>query len=240
MKNKILDSSFSSVPSCLCEKKNNIGRLISFEGPEGGGKSTHIHLLAERLRTEKGLTILTTREPGGTPTGELIRGLLQHNAAGEPLCDRAEALLFCASRSQLCHDVLAPALSRGEWVLCDRFTDSTLAYQGYGRGFDLETLRRLNDFATGPAVTPSLTLLLDVPTELGMRRITARGGADGLKDRIECEDLDFHKRLRNGYLELARHEPTRIAVIDATQPVATVAAQIWNIVCERLLGQGGK
>lgn len=138
------------------------GRLISFEGPEGGGKSTQIKVLADRLRTERALTVRTTREPGGTPTGEAIRGLLQHDVAGEPLCDPAEVFLFCASRAQLCATVLAPALARGEWVLCDRFTDSTLAYQGYGRGFDLELLRRLNAFATGPVV-PDLTLLLDVP-----------------------------------------------------------------------------
>jgi len=211
-----------------------IGHLLSFEGPEGGGKSTHIKMLAERLRTERGLTILTTREPGGTRTGELIRGLLQHNAAGEPLCDRAEAMLFCASRSQLCHDVLAPALARGEWVLCDRFTDSSLPYQGYGRGFDIATLRHLNDFATGP-VKPSLTLLLDVPTEIGMRRIVERNGSDGIKDRIESENIAFHKRLRAGYLELARQTPDRIVVIDATQPIEHVATHIWTIVVGRLL-----
>jgi len=214
----------------------NIGHLISFEGPEGGGKSTHIKRLAERLRAEKGMTVMTTREPGGTPTGEAIRNILQHNAAGEPLCDRAEVMLFCASRSQLCHDVLAPALARGEWVLCDRFTDSTLAYQGYGRGFDISTLRKLNDFATGE-VKPSLTLLLDVPTDIGLRRVSDRVAGDKNRiDRIENEAIEFHQRLREGYLEIARQDPNRIAVIDATQSVEVVAAKIWETVCGRLLG----
>jgi len=213
----------------------NTGHLISFEGPEGGGKSTHIQRLAERLRVEKGVTVMTTREPGGTPTGEAIRDILQHNATGEPLCDRAEVMLFCASRSQLCHDVLAPALARGEWVLCDRFTDSTLAYQGWGRGLDTATLRKLNDFATGD-VKPSLTLLLDVPTEVGMRRISERVAGDKNRiDRIENEAIEFHRRLREGYLDLARQEPDRIAVVDATQSVESVAEKIWETVCVRLL-----
>ena len=113
------------------------GKLITFEGPEGGGKSTHARRLAEELRA-RGISVLTTREPGGTPTGEIIRDLLQNDLAKEPLCDAAEALLFCASRAQLCRNVLGPALARGEWIVLDRFTDSTLAYQGYGRGFDVD------------------------------------------------------------------------------------------------------
>lgn len=205
------------------------GKLVSFEGPEGGGKSTQAKRLAEHLRDE-GLEVLTTREPGGTPTGEIIRDLLQNDLAGEPLCDASEAFLFCASRAQLCRNVLAPALERGEWVVLDRFTDSTLAYQGYGRGFDVATLRSMNDFATGE-VRPSLTLLLDLPVEEGLARALARSGR---KDRIEQAPLDFHRRLRDGYLELARLEPERFAVVDASLPAAEVTAAVWRTVVERL------
>ena len=205
------------------------GKLISFEGPEGGGKSTQARRLAERLRA-LGITVLTTREPGGTPTGEIIRDLLQNDLAREPLCDAAEALLFCASRAQLCHDVLAPALARGEWVVLDRFTDSTLAYQGFGRGFDVATLRRLNDFATGP-VRPDLTLLLDLPAEEGLGRALARSGG---RDRIEQAPLAFHRRLREGYLELARAEPGRFSLIDASAPTDDVTRAVWAAVSERL------
>ena len=205
------------------------GKLLSFEGPEGGGKSTQSRLLADRLRA-LGIGVLTTREPGGTPTGEVIRDLLQNDLAREPLCDESEALLFCASRAQLCRNVLGPALERGDWVVLDRFTDSTLAYQGYGRGFDVATLRRMNDFATGP-VRPALTLLLDLPVEEGLARALARSGG---KDRIEGAPLDFHRRLRAGYLELAAQEPERFAVIDATAPADAVAEAVWATVVERL------
>ena len=201
------------------------GRLITFEGPEGGGKSTQARLLAESLRA-RGFEVLTTREPGGTPTGEIIRDLLQNNLSGEPLCDATEALLFCASRAQLCRDVLAPALERGAWIVLDRFTDSTLAYQGFGRGFDVSVLRSLNDFATGE-VRPALTLLLDLPVEEGLARAVARSGK---KDRIEQAPVEFHRRLREGYLQLAREEPERFAVVDASRPVPEVTTAIRAIV----------
>lgn len=208
------------------------GRFISFEGPEGGGKSTQARLLAERLRTERGVEVRFTREPGGTPTGELIRTILQHNAAGEPLCSAAEVLLFCASRAQLCHDVLGPALERGEWIVCDRFTDSTLAYQGYGRGFDVATLRAFNAFATGPVV-PHLTILLDIPAEAGLERVLHRT-PDGARDRIESEALDFHRRLRDGYLAIAREEPGRFAVVDTLHATPEETAEaVWEIVRQR-------
>lgn len=201
------------------------GHLITFEGPEGGGKSTQAALLADSLRA-RGLEVLTTREPGGTPTGEIIRNLLQNDLSGEPLCDATEALLFCASRAQLCRNILAPALARGAWLVLDRFTDSTLAYQGFGRGFDVATLRSLNDFATGP-VRPSLTLLLDLPVEEGLGRALARSGK---RDRIEQAPLDFHRRLREGYLRLAAEEPERFVVIDASKPVPDVTAEIRAVV----------
>ncbi|NLE41856.1 MAG: dTMP kinase [Lentisphaerae bacterium] len=207
------------------------GKLITFEGVEGGGKSTQAKRLAERLRAE-GIDVLTTREPGGTPTGEVIRDLLQHNLGGEPLCDAAEALLFCASRAQICRNVLGPALAAGTWVVLDRFTDSTLAYQGYGRGFDLATLRAMNDFATGD-VKPALTVLIDIPVELGLSRVLAR--SNGTRDRIESAPLEFHKRLQAGYLEMAKREPERFIVIDGTAEHDAVLAKIWEAVETRLL-----
>ena len=207
------------------------GKLITFEGVEGGGKTTQAKRLAARLRAE-GIEILTTREPGGTPTGEVIRDLLQHNLGGEPLCDAAEALLFCASRAQICRNVLGPALAAGTWVVLDRFTDSTLAYQGYGRGFDLATLRAMNDFATGD-VKPALTVLIDIPVELGLSRVLAR--SNGTRDRIESAPLEFHKRLQAGYLEMAKREPERFIVIDGTAEHDAVLAKIWEAVETRLL-----
>ena len=209
------------------------GCLISFEGPEGGGKSTQALSLAAALRS-RGLEVLETREPGGTKLGETVRGILQNDLAGEPPCDAAEALLFCAARAQLCRNVLAPALSRGAWVVLDRFTDSTLAYQGYGRGFSVETLRAMNAFATGP-VRPNLTLLLDVPPETGLARALARSGS---KDRIESAPAEFHRRLREGYLELAQTEPERFVVIDATAPEHVVRDRVMAAVDDRLRPAG--
>jgi dTMP kinase len=206
------------------------GLFITCEGPEGSGKSTHSRRLAERLRA-CGVSVLHTREPGGTPTGEAVRQLLQHDGAGESPVATAEVLLFCASRAQLTAQVIAPALARGMWVVCDRFTDSTLAYQGYGRGFDLTTLRELNTFATGGLV-PDLTLLFDVDTQLGFQRIHARTAASGAApaDRFERESPAFHEKIRNGFLDLAAREPRRFRVLDTAQPVEAVFAHVWQAV----------
>jgi dTMP kinase len=209
------------------------GKFITFEGPEGGGKSTQIRRLAERLKAQ-GHAVLTTREPGGTPTGEAIRGILQHDHAGEPICPEAELLLFEASRAQLVNHVILPALKKGLWVLCDRFIDSTTAYQGYGRGFDLQAILDINTFAVGGCL-PDLTLLLDIETQTGMERLTLRNREQKTThDRFEREQVEFHERVRTGYLQLARRWPERIQVIDSMHAEAVVEAAIWNVVLEKM------
>ena len=200
------------------------GKFITFEGPEGGGKSTHIRLLAERLRAE-GRTVLVTREPGGTPLAEKIRGLVREELDDPPVT-RSEVLLFLAARAQVVSQVIRPALARGEWVLCDRFADSTFAYQGYGRGIDVGLLRNFNDFAT-EGLVPDLTILLDVPLEVSRSRLAARQAATATAaDRIEQAGTMFHRRLREGFLELAQVEPKRFAVIDSSGGVEQVAAAV--------------
>lgn len=201
------------------------GKFITFEGPEGGGKTTHARRLVERLQAA-GLTVLYTREPGGTPTGEAIRGILQHDHAGEAICPETEVLLFAASRAQLVRHIIQPALEHGEWVVCDRFADSTTAYQGYGRGFPVEQMIAINDFAINGA-QPDLTILLDLPVSDGFARLQQRGG---VKDRIEREALEFHERVRAGYLELARRWPERFRIVDPRQAPDIVAEEIWKLV----------
>ncbi|MDX9867960.1 MAG: dTMP kinase [Kiritimatiellia bacterium] len=210
------------------------GKFITFEGPEGGGKSTHIRLLETFLRT-RGLAVTVTREPGGTPTGEAVRTLLQHDGAGEAPVPRTEVLLFLASRAQHVDRLIRPALARGEWVLCDRFEDSTLAYQGYARGFDLNALRVLNTFATG-GLAPDLTFLLDVPPGVGGARLRDRHARNGAgPDRFEREAERFHEQVRRGFLELARMAPERIAVVNTDEATDRVAERIRGIVAGRLL-----
>ncbi len=200
------------------------GKFITFEGPEGGGKSTHIRLLAERLRAE-GRTVLVTREPGGTPLAEKIRGLVREELDDPPVT-RSEVLLFLAARAQVVSQVIRPALAHGEWVVCDRFADSTFAYQGYGRGIDVGLLRNFNDFAT-EGLVPDLTILLDVPLEVSRSRLAARQAATATAaDRIEQAGTMFHRRLREGFLELAQAEPKRFAVIDSSGGVEQVAAAV--------------
>jgi dTMP kinase len=203
------------------------GRFITFEGPEGGGKTTQARRLIQRLE-EAGTRVVYTREPGGTPTGELIRGLLQHETSGEHVCAESEVLLFAASRAQLVRRVILPALASGSWVVCDRFADSTTAYQGYGRGFPLEQINAINSFAVGEAI-PDLTFLLDLDVERGMERLAGRQGGAGAYDRIEREELAFHRRVRDGYLEIARREAGRFRVIDAGRPADSVADEVWRL-----------
>ena len=204
------------------------GKFISFEGPEGGGKSTHVAALAETLRAE-GKTVLVTREPGGTRLAELIRGLVREELDDPPVT-RAEVLLFLAARAQVVANVIKPALARGEWVLCDRFSDSTFAYQGYGRGIDVQLLKELNEFAT-EGLVPDLTILLDVPPEVSRERIAERQRATSTSaDRIEAAGEAFHKRLREGFLALAKAEPERFSVIDSSGDPAEVDRMIREAV----------
>ena len=210
-----------------------LGKFITFEGPEGSGKTTHIRRLTECLM-ERGIKVVCTREPGGTPLGENIRHLLQHGDAEAEPVPQAETLLFFASRAQHVERLIRPALERGEWVLCDRFSDSTLAYQGYGRGFDLEQLRSTNAFATGGLV-PDLTLLLDVTPETSRTRLLARQAATATSpDRIEREAEAFHARLRDGFLAMAAAEPERFVTVSTDRPQDEVAAAIREAVMTRL------
>lgn len=205
------------------------GRFITFEGPEGGGKTTQAKRLCARLQRQ-GREVLYTREPGGTPTGEAIRRILQHDEAGEDLFEETELLLFAASRSQLVRAVILPALERGVIVVCDRFADSTTAYQGFGRRLPMDKLTAINSFAIDGAV-PDVTLLLDLPVDKGFERI--RGRQQELfqdADRIEREARSFHERVREGYLQLARENPARFRVIDAARDPDSVERDVWEQV----------
>ncbi len=196
------------------------GLFITLEGPEGSGKSTQAALLAHWL-AEQGYPVLATREPGGTRIGERIRDLL-HDPAHTEMAAHAEILLYSASRAQLTAQVIRPALAAGQWVLCDRYFDSTFAYQGYGRGLDLAALRAITRFAVAD-LAPDVTLLLDVPVELGLQRRLS-GGEE--MNRLDREAVEFHQRVRAGYLELVAREPARWRHIDATGSVAAVQAAL--------------
>jgi len=206
------------------------GFFITFEGPEGGGKSTQIHRLAAAL-ADRGYSVWTTREPGGTRLGELIRPLLL-GAQQAPMSAWSEALLFTAARAQHVDEVIRPRVERGELVLCDRYSDSTLAYQGYGRGLDLETLRRLQAQATG-GLRPNLTILLNLPVETGLSRIPPLS-----QDRLDREAQGFHRRVRAGYQQLAAAEPERWREVDASADQSEVATRIFQLVVEALTAAG--
>ena len=204
------------------------GKFITLEGPEGSGKSTHARRLVAQLQ-ERGYSAIIAREPGGTPVGEAVRQLLQHDAGGEGMAAEAEIFLFMASRAQLVREVILPALAEGVCVVCDRFADSTTAYQGYARGCDVETILVVNALATG-GLAPDLTILLDVDVKAGFERLHQRNLRNGVqKDRIERETLSFHERVRSGYLELARRWPQRIRIVDAARDEDAVQADIWEL-----------
>ena len=205
------------------------GKFITFEGPEGSGKTTQARKLIARLQKE-GLEVQYTREPGGTPTGEAIREILQYDKAGEPICPETEVFLFAASRAQLVRNVIIPALNKGTFVVSDRFADSTTAYQGYGRGFPVDQMLSINSFAIDGAV-PDVTLLLDVTVDLGFKRLAKRHQEQfDRSDRIEREEREFHERVRKGYLALAQRWPERFRQLDGSRDSALVEKEIWEIV----------
>jgi dTMP kinase len=205
------------------------GRFITLEGTEGSGKSTQIARLTERLQERK-QPVRFLREPGSTPIGEEIRHTLQHSAANCAMTAEAELLLMCAARSQLVRQVIRPALEAGELIICDRFYDSTTAYQGYGRQLDLDFVRRAIDFAVGDT-RPDLTLLLHVPVEISEARRQSRRGQ---RDRMEEADREFFRRVEQGYLAIAAAEPGRVRLVDATLSVEAVSARIWEAVAPLL------
>jgi dTMP kinase len=206
------------------------GRFISFEGGEGSGKSTQIKLLAQRLEAAK-LRAIVTREPGGSPGGEIIRHLVL-SGMGKLLGPDAETLLFAAARDDHVHTVIQPALNQGTWVLCDRFSDSTRAYQGRLGNVAPGVLNAMQRVTIGD-LKPDLTIILDVPVEVGLNRAAARRGA-GAPDRFEAEDIKFHQELRDAYRQIAAEDPDRCVLIDATPDPDVVAAQVWTVLRDHL------
>ena len=203
------------------------GRFVTVDGGEGVGKTTQMGFMREYLE-RRGCRVVVTREPGGTSLGEEIRALLLgHRDGGMTLT--AETLLMFAARAEHLERVIRPALATGCWVLCDRFTDATYAYQGGGRGLPLEQIAVLEEWVQG-ALRPDLTLLLDVPVATGL----ARAGKRGVADRFEREDVDFFERVRAIYLERATHEPDRCRVVDASQSVEAVRAEVETVLAEWL------
>ena len=206
------------------------GVLISFEGSEGSGKSTQIAHLAEQLQLV-GREVVSTREPGGTEIGEQVRNIIVHNSRGDEMCAETELLLFAASRAQLVREIIAPNLLKGVVVLCDRYIDSSTVYQGVARNLSRDPVQQINQFAVGN-VLPDLTIVLDVPTGVSLNRINQR--ASDLPNRMERENIDFYKKVRDGYLVLARSLPRRFFVVDGTQPEDKVRRLIWAEVKKRL------
>jgi dTMP kinase len=206
------------------------GRFITFEGGEGTGKSTQSGLLAERLRS-LGIGLQLTREPGGSPGAEIIRHVLLSGAA-KPLGAEVEAMLFAAARDEHLTSTIRPALARGQWVICDRFADSTRVYQGVLGRVDPRLIKSLERVTVGDTV-PDLTLILDVPAEMGLRRASKRRGKDKA-DRFEQESLKFHEKLRRAYRLIAASEPNRCALINTEEGEEAVADKIWTIVTKRL------
>ena len=203
------------------------GLFITFEGTEGGGKSTQTQRLSGRLQG-LGFEVVTLREPGGTPIGEEIRHTLKHSPHNGAMTPEAELLLMNASRAQLVREVIQPALNRGAVVLCDRFYDSTIVYQGYGRGLDPDSVRSIIEFAVGET-HPDITLLLSLPVSISedRRALRSKQPEAPVRDRFEEADRDFFLRVEQGYQDLAASDPDRIKVIDATQTVEKVEADIW-------------
>lgn len=202
------------------------GKFITLEGCDGSGKTTQVALLKDTLKSMN-IPFIVTREPGGTAISEQVRKIIL-DKANKAMVWRTEALLYAACRAQLVGELIVPSLNEGIHVICDRYVDSTLAYQGYGRGLELEELQKINNYATG-GLKPHLTILLDIDPELTLKRLNSKKA-----DRLEGEKLQFHQRVREGYLELARKEPERFAVIDASRNVEEihreVLAKVLNVL----------
>ncbi|MBI4469771.1 MAG: dTMP kinase [Acidobacteria bacterium] len=209
------------------------GRFITFEGIDGSGKTTILQRIDEVLRSS-GLRYQVTREPGGTPIGYEIRTILL-NAAHHQLVPSTELLLYAADRAQHVSQLIQPALQAGRHVLCDRYADATIAYQGYGRGHDLEWVQRLMEFATG-GLKPDLTVVLDLEVEIAQRRVRTRSGnlMPMFADRLDAETLEFHQRVRNGYLRLAEQEAERVHIIPAAAEIERVAEMVYELVVNAL------
>ena len=211
-------------------KQKATGKLISFEGSEGSGKSTQISRLAAHFqKTHR--EVISTREPGGTELGEQIRNIIVHNSKGDEMCAETELLLFAAARAQLVREVIAPALTRGAIVLSDRYLDSSTVYQGIGRNLAADPVAQINRFAVGN-VMPDVTIVIDVPTSVSLARLKQR--ASDLPDRMERENLDFYTKIREGYLLLAKGLPGRFIVIDGTKTEDVIEKKIWAEVSARL------
>ena len=200
------------------------GTFLTLEGPEGAGKTTQVQLLSSKLEA-LGIPHLITRDPGGTPLGKQIRRILL--APGGSVSPMAELLLYQADRAQHVHELIMPALMEGKLVICDRYTDSTIAYQGFGRGIDMKIITELNNIST-QGLKPELTILFDLESEKGLGRLHPGG-----HDRLEREAIEFHHKVRNGYLSLVQEEPKRFAVIDATKALSAVQEDLRRIILER-------
>ncbi len=196
------------------------GKLITVEGVDGAGKSTQMAVIDQALR-ERGIDLVRTREPGGPETAEKIRKLLLN----EPMSPKCELMLMFAAREENLDKIIRPALAKGQWVLCDRFTDASYAYQGYGRGRSIEEIRTLENFVH-PDLKPDLTVLFDVPTEVAAARLSRK------LDRFEKESQDFHRRVREGYLRMAKAEPERFYVVDGTQTPEQISAQLREVFAQ--------
>jgi dTMP kinase len=212
------------------QRASGRGKFISFEGGEGSGKSTQIRTLSERLDAAK-LRAIVTREPGGSPGAEIIRHLVL-SGMGKLLGPDAETLLFAAARDDHVRTVIEPALNQGIWVLCDRFFDSTRVYQGRLGQVPLGVLKAMQRVTIGD-LKPDLTIVLDIPVEIGLQRAAARRGSDA-PDRFEAEDIKFHQDLRDAYRQIAAEDPQRCVLIDANSDPDTVAARVWTVVRDRL------
>jgi len=213
-------------PLNMPNKIKPVGKLISFEGSEGSGKSTQIARLAGHIQ-KAGREVVATREPGGTEIGEQIRNIIVHNSRGDEMCPETELLLFTAARAQVVREVIVPALSRGAIVLSDRYLDSSTVYQGIARNLAPGPVSDINQFAVGN-VMPDLTVVIDVPTEVSLARIRQR--ASDLPDRMERENIAFYTKVREGYLLLAQQWPQRVVVVDGTLSPDALDKKIWNEV----------